>query len=79
MTRRPKVTAYTPLVSACQLPHHRPGSRVVFTEWDHGLREIRRLTGRVVTHLVNGRRITVELDLSGRHHTVECGAVGPHP
>ena len=77
MSTLPKTTPYgvAPLVTACSLPHHRPGARVVFNEYDHTAKQSRRFTGRVVHHMPNGRRLTVELDRSGRHHQIECSAV----
>lgn len=75
MTRRAKITPYMPLVSACQLPHHRPGSRVVFSRWDKTSRVMRRHTGTVVAHVPDGRLITISVPEFGTHYVTECGHI----
>ena len=76
MTTLAKRTPYSaaPLVSACALPHHKPGSRVAFSQWDSDANVMRRYTGRVADHLAPIRQITV-VDDTGYRHTFECGHI----
>ncbi|MCG7592444.1 hypothetical protein [Mycobacterium sp. PSTR-4-N] len=77
MSSRPVTAVYDtrPLVTPCALEHHRQGEPVVFSTWCPERQSTVKYTGRVVTHVPNGRRITVALSPSGRRVNVECGAV----
>lgn len=56
----------------CQLPHHRPGSWVKFTEWDTVANRMAVKTGRVVSH--ERRQLVIDLDFGARVST-SCGHV----
>lgn len=67
------LTRKDPAHQVCQLPHHRPGARVAFHQWNTREQRMGYYTGRVVDHV--GRRITIAVDPDGHHVTTECGHV----
>jgi hypothetical protein len=60
------------MVPPCELPHHKPGSRVQFTRWDRRTHRMVTVRGTVVNHW--GRVLTI--DTRDGRVTTSCGHVG---